>query len=60
MWDLAVHDLSIMDFVIGVNPVAVSATGLSHVRGQPANVAFMTLFFDREIIAHITSTGCPR
>jgi predicted dehydrogenase len=53
MWDLAVHDLSIMDFVIGVNPVAVSATGLSHVRGQPANVAFMTLFFDRDVIAHI-------
>ena len=53
MWDLAVHDLSIMDFVIGVNPVAVSATGLSHVRAQPANVAFMTLFFDRDIIAHI-------
>jgi predicted dehydrogenase len=53
MWDLAVHDLSIMDFVIGVNPVAVSATGLSHVPGQPANVAFMTLFFDRDVIAHI-------
>ncbi len=53
MWDLAVHDLSIMDFVIGVDPVAVSATGLSHVPGQPANVAFMTLFFDQPIIAHI-------
>lgn len=53
MWDLAVHDLSIMDFVIGANPVAVSATGLSHVPGQPANVAFMTLFFDRPTIAHI-------
>jgi len=53
MWDLAVHDLSIMDFVLGVNPVAVSATGLSHVPGQPANVAFMTLFFDSDIIAHI-------
>jgi len=53
MWDLAVHDLSIMDFVLGASPVAVSATGLSHVRGQPANVAFMTLFFDSDIIAHI-------
>ena len=53
MWDLAVHDLSIMDFVIGETPVAVSATGLSHVPGQPANVAFMTLFFDSDIIAHI-------
>jgi predicted dehydrogenase len=53
LWDLAVHDLSIMDFVLGASPVAVSATGLSHVRGQPANVAFMTLFFDSDIIAHI-------
>jgi predicted dehydrogenase len=53
MWDLAVHDLSIMDHVIGVSPVAVSATGLSHVPGQPANVAFMTLFFDTDVIAHI-------
>jgi predicted dehydrogenase len=53
MWDLAVHDLSIMDFVVGETPVAVSATGLSHVPGQPANVAFMTLFFDSEFIAHI-------
>lgn len=53
MWDLAVHDLSIMDYVVGANPVAVSATGLSHVPGEPANVAFMTLFFDSDIIAHI-------
>lgn len=53
MWDLAVHDLSIMDHVIGASPVAVSATGLSHVPGQPANVAFMTLFFDSDVIAHV-------
>jgi predicted dehydrogenase len=53
MWDLAVHDLSIMDFVVGMSPIAVSATGLSHVPGQPANVAFMTLFFDSDVIAHI-------
>src|SRR5207253_4273463 len=31
LWDLAVHDLSIMDFVLKQSPVAVSATGLSHV-----------------------------
>ncbi len=34
IWDLAVHDLSIMDYVLREPPVAVSATGLSHVRGQ--------------------------
>ena len=46
IWDLAVHDLSIMDYVLPTPPVAVSATGLSHVRGQPENIAFLTLFFD--------------
>src|SRR5581483_9263405 len=34
IWDLAVHDLAIMDFVLGQRPVAVSATGLSHVAGE--------------------------
>jgi predicted dehydrogenase len=53
MWDLAVHDLSIMDFVVSDKPVAVSATGLSHVPGQPANVAFLTLFFDSDVIGHV-------
>ncbi len=28
LWDLAVHDLSIMDYVLPVRPVAVSATGV--------------------------------
>ena len=33
LWDLAVHDLSIMDYALPVRPCAVSATGLSHVAG---------------------------
>jgi len=37
LWDLAVHDLSIMDFVLPQQPVAVSATGLAHVPGRPNN-----------------------
>jgi predicted dehydrogenase len=53
LWDLAVHDLSIMDFVLEERPNAISATGLSHVPGQPANVAYLTLFFESNIIAHI-------
>ena len=31
LWDLAVHDLSIMDYLLPAQPVAVSATGVSHV-----------------------------
>ena len=53
LWDLAVHDLSIMDFVLPQQPVAVSATGLAHVPGRPKNIAYMTMFFDRPMIAHV-------
>lgn len=53
VWDLAVHDLSIMDYVLPARPVAVSATGISHLSGQPENVAYITLFFDNQIIAHV-------
>lgn len=53
VWDLAVHDLSIMDHVLPARPVAVSATGVSHVAGEPENVAFLTLFFDGPLIAHV-------
>jgi predicted dehydrogenase len=53
IWDLAVHDLSIMDYVLQAEPRAVSATGVSHVPGEPANIAYLTLFFDGSLIAHI-------
>lgn len=53
IWDLAVHDLSIMDFVLDSKPVAVSATGISHIPGQPENVAYITLFFADNRIAHL-------
>jgi predicted dehydrogenase len=53
LWDLAVHDLSIMDYVLPHRPVAISANGLSHVPGGPENIAFMTLYYDEPMIAHI-------
>jgi predicted dehydrogenase len=53
LWDLAVHDLSIMDFVLGTQPVAVSATGLAHVSGRPENIAYLTMFFESRLIAHM-------
>jgi predicted dehydrogenase len=52
LWDLAVHDLSIMDFVLGRTPVEVAATGVAHVDGQPANMAYLTCFFEGSTIAH--------
>lgn len=53
IWDLAIHDLSIMDFVLPQKATAVSATGISHIPGQPENVAYITLFFDNPQIAHV-------
>ncbi|NUR56101.1 MAG: Gfo/Idh/MocA family oxidoreductase [Acidobacteria bacterium] len=53
IWDLAVHDLSIMDYVLPMKPVAVSATGIGHVAGRPENIAYLTLFFDGPLIAHV-------
>ncbi len=53
IWDLAIHDLSIMDYVLPERPVAVAATGISHIPGQPENVAYITLFFASPQIAHV-------
>jgi predicted dehydrogenase len=53
LWDLAVHDLSIMDHVLPQRPVAVSATGLAHITGKPHNIAYMSMFFDTNLIAHV-------
>ena len=53
LWDLAVHDLSILDALVDERPVAVSATGMSHVAGGAANIAYLTLFFGGTKIAHI-------
>ena len=52
LWDLAPHDLSIMDYVIKTSPEAVVATGQSHLSGHE-DVAYMTLYFPENAIAHI-------
>jgi predicted dehydrogenase len=53
IWDLAVHDLSIAEYLIHKEPRAVSATGVSHVAGQPENMAFLTVFYDDNVVAHV-------
>jgi len=52
IWDLAPHDLSIMDYVIAEKAEAVVATGESHLNGVE-DVAFITVYFPNKIIAHI-------
>jgi predicted dehydrogenase len=52
LWDLAPHDLSIMDYLIKSRPEAIVATGQKHLNGFE-DVAFMTLYFPEKVIAHI-------
>jgi predicted dehydrogenase len=52
LWDLAPHDLSIMDYLIKANPEAIVATGQKHLNGHE-DVAYMTLYFPEKVIAHI-------
>jgi len=52
VWDLAPHDLSIIDYLIGGEPEAIVATGEKHVNGFE-NIAFITIHFANKVIAHL-------
>jgi predicted dehydrogenase len=52
IWDLAPHDLSIIDHLIGAEPEMILATGSAHLNGH-ADVAYITLGFPRGVIAHV-------
>ncbi len=52
LWDLAIHDLAIMDYVLGAHPRAVSATGLAY-PGKHESISYITVFFDDALIAHV-------
>jgi len=51
--DLAVHDFSILDFLLEEHPVAVTASGTTHFSGVPENLAYVTLFYNSGKIAHV-------
>src|SRR5450432_1332248 len=52
VWDLAPHDLSIIDHLIHQTPEAISATGQTHLNGHE-DIAFITIYFPDKVIAHI-------
>ncbi len=52
VWDLAPHDLSIMDFLIDRQPTALTATGSCHIEPGIENIAYLMLQFGESFIAH--------
>lgn len=53
VWDLAPHDLSIMDHLLHMDPIAVTATGVAHFRNDLEDVAYITIYFPNNVIAHL-------
>ncbi len=51
VWDLAPHDLSIMDYLIGKEPLTLSAVGMGHF-GDQEDIAYLSITFADNIIAH--------
>ncbi len=53
VWDLAPHDLAIMDYLIKEKPTAVVATGQAHFNKDLEDISYITIYFPNKIIAHI-------
>ena len=51
LWDLAPHDISVMDYIVGQKPVSVSAVGVSHFNSIE-DMAYVTVIFEKNLIAH--------
>jgi len=52
IWDLAPHDVSIMDYLMSDRVVGVSAIGRRHFDSAVEDIAYMTVVFDTSAIAH--------
>jgi predicted dehydrogenase len=53
VWDLAPHDISIMDYVLDEKPLAVVATGAGHFGRGLEDIAYLTFYYHHNVIAHI-------
>ena len=53
IWDLAAHDISIIQYLLGKEPLSVIATGRAHFENQQENIAFITMSYADDFIAHI-------
>ena len=53
IWDLAPHDISILIHILGMDPLKVSTQGAACIHHPVEDIAYMTLKFPNEILAHI-------
>lgn len=53
IWDLAPHDVSIMDYLLDRSPRAIAATGASHFDSGVENIAYLSTYYDNNLLGHI-------
>ena len=52
LWDLAPHDISILNYLVDEKPISINATGISHTNNGIENIAYMTVNYQSGFIAH--------
>lgn len=52
LWDLAPHDISILDYLVGDEPFSVNATGISHIHNGIENIAYLSVNYTSDVMAH--------
>ena len=53
IWDLAPHDVSIMDYLLSRPPRAIAATGVAHFDNSIENIAYISTYYDNNLLGHI-------
>ena len=53
VWDLAPHDVSILNYILDSTPDSVAAQGHSYIRGNVEDVAFLTFKYPKSIMTHV-------
>ncbi len=53
IWDLAPHDISIMQYLLSKKPECVMTTGSDHFSSGLEDVAYLTVYYPNKLIAHI-------
>lgn len=54
IWDLAPHDFSILEYILGRSPKSVSAVGVSHTKSKFEDIAYITLNYGDGLLAHVS------
>lgn len=53
LWDLAPHDLSILDYLLDEQPSRITASGYCHVNRHLPDIAYLTLHYASDVVAHL-------